>query len=75
MTRVTRFNHDEQLSREQAAERLVDVAYALTSGGTLELSANGVRFRVPVADAVLLRRESRQDGDRVQVEVVLSWSA
>ena len=75
MTRVTRFNHDEQLSREQAAERLVDVAYALTSGGTLEISANGVRFRVPVADAVLLRRESRQDGDRVHVEVVLSWSA
>ena len=72
---MTQFKHDEQLSREQAAERLVDVAYALTAGGTLELSANGVRVSVPVADAVLLRRESRTDGDRVQVEVVLSWSA
>lgn len=72
---MAQFNHHEQLSREQAAERLVDVAYALTAGGTLELSANGVRVCVPVADAVLLRRESRPDGDRVQVEVVLSWSA
>ena len=53
----------------------MDVAYALTAGGTLELSANGVRVSVPVADAVLLRRESRPDGDRVTVEVVLSWSA
>jgi amphi-Trp domain-containing protein len=72
---VTQFKHDEQLSREQAAERLVDVAYALTVGGTLELSANGVRVGVPVADAVLLRRASQPDGDRVQVELVLSWSA
>ena len=72
---MTQFKHDEQLSREQAAERLVDVAYALTAGGTLELSANGVRVGVPVADAVLLSRESRTDGDRVQVELVLSWSA
>ena len=53
----------------------MDVAYALTAGGTLELSANGVRVGVPVADAVLLRRESRTDGDRVQVELVLSRSA
>ena len=72
---MAQFNHHEQLSREQAAERLVDVAYALTAGGTLELSANGVRVGVPVADAVHLRRESRTDGDRVLVEIVLSWPA
>jgi amphi-Trp domain-containing protein len=72
---VTRFEQDEQLSREQAAERLVDIAYALTAGGMLELRASGARVSVPVADAVLLRRESRSQGDGVHVEVVVSWSA
>jgi hypothetical protein len=32
-------------------------------------------MRVPVADEVLLKRESRSDGDRVEVELALRWSA
>ena len=45
------FKHkeEERLSRQQAAERLIDIAYALTAGRPLELSAAGRRVTVPVA--------------------------
>jgi amphi-Trp domain-containing protein len=72
---VPEFNHEEQVSRRQAAERLADIAYALATGGTLELRTEGEQVKVPVADEVLVRRESRSTGGRVDVEVVLSWSA
>jgi amphi-Trp domain-containing protein len=72
---VTEFNHEERLSRQRAAERLADIAYALTVGGTLEVRTGGGRVQVPVAEKVLLTRVSRTAGDRVVVEVRLTWSA
>ncbi len=72
---MTEFKHEEQVSRQQAAERLADIAYALTAGGTLELRTNGEQVRVPVANEVLVKRETTSNGDRVDVEVVLTWSA
>jgi amphi-Trp domain-containing protein len=72
---VSEFNHEERLSRQRAAERLADIAYALTVGGTLEVRTGGERVQVPVADKVLLTRGSRTEGDRVVVEVRLTWSA
>jgi amphi-Trp domain-containing protein len=72
---VTEFNHEEQVSRRQAAERLADIAFALTAGGTLELRTAGEQVRVPVAEEVCLKRESRSNGGHVEVQVVLSWSA
>jgi amphi-Trp domain-containing protein len=72
---MTEFEHEEHLSRQQAAERLVDIAYALTAGVTLELTREQERVNVPVNDEVVLRRSTTSDGDRVDVEVQLSWSA
>jgi amphi-Trp domain-containing protein len=72
---LTGFKHEERVSRQQAAERLADIAYALVAGGTLELRTKGEQVKVGVADEVLLKRESRMTGDRVEVEVELSWSA
>ena len=72
---MTEFKHEEQVSRQQAAERLADIAYALTAGGTLELRSNGEQVRVPVANEVLVKRETTSNGDLVVVEVVLTWSA
>ena len=71
------FEDEERLSRQQAAERLADIAYALTAGGTLELRARCEQapVNVPVDDEVVLRRRTASDGDRVDVEVRLSWSA
>ena len=69
------FKHEERVARQQAAERLADIADALTTGGTLDLRTNGEQVRVPVANEVRVRRETRSNGDRVDVEVVLTWSA
>lgn len=71
------FTHkeEERLSRQQAAERLIDIAYALTAGGPLELSAAGRRVTVPVANELHLERELKSKGEHVALELELSWSA
>ena len=65
----------ERVSREQAAERLTDIAYALTSGGPLELIAAGRRITVPVEKELRLERCLRSNGDRVELGLELSWPA
>jgi amphi-Trp domain-containing protein len=69
------FKQEELLSRQQAAERLVDIACGLTAGGPLELSGGGRRITVPVGNELLLERELKSRGERVTLELELSWSA
>jgi amphi-Trp domain-containing protein len=69
------FALEERLSPREAAERLVDIAYALTAGGTLELRAGDEQVNVPIAAEVRLKRKSKPNGDRIEVDVWLSWSA
>ena len=69
------FKHEERVSRREAAERLADIAFAITAGETLELRAGGERLRVQVADELLLRRRGKATGDQVSVELELSWLA
>lgn len=64
----------ERVSRQKAAELLVDLAYALTVGGSLELSVCGERFSVPLADDMLVERDLKIGADRVELELSLSWS-
>jgi hypothetical protein len=61
----------ERLSRQQAAEHLTDVAYALITGGELELEGDR---KVPIADEVVLKRNGKAEGDCVALELELSWS-
>ena len=70
------FKHkdEERLSRQQAAERLIDIAYALTAGGPLELSAGGRQIRVPVASELRLERALKSKGGQVELELDLTWS-
>jgi amphi-Trp domain-containing protein len=70
----SKHENSERLSRQQAAERLTDVAYALMMGDPLELGPDRTAT-APIADEVVLRRESRSKGDRVELELELSWSA
>jgi amphi-Trp domain-containing protein len=72
---MTEFEHSdgERLSRRQAAERLVDLAYGLTTGGAVELDVDGERLSVPVPDDVTLEAESESRGQRVKLELRLSW--
>ena len=71
---MSHFNHEERLSRQRAAERLIDIAYALTAGGPLELSAGGHRVTVPVANELRLLRELKSNGDQAALELELTWT-
>ena len=70
------FEHSrrERMTRQLAAERLVDLAYALTVGGTLAVDADGRRYRVRVPDSVELVRGHRSRGGRFELDVELTWS-
>jgi len=68
------FKHEERLSRQRAAERLIDIAYALTAGGPLELSAGGRRVTVPVANELRLECELRSNGDQLNLGLELTWT-
>ena len=72
---MTDFESVERLPRQRAAESLVDIAYALTGGDTLELRHHGENVTVAVADDVLMIRRSASNGDHVEVTVQLSWSS
>jgi len=72
---MTEFQHEERLPRRRAAELLTDVAYALTVGDTLEVRTSSTQVTVPVGDTVLVTRESRAEGDLVEVEIRVRWSA
>lgn len=65
---------DERLSRQQTAERLVDIAYALAAGGPLELRAAGGWVTVPVAGELRLQRELKSSGRQAALELELTWS-
>jgi amphi-Trp domain-containing protein len=72
---VTDFDYVERVPRQRAAEHLVDIAYALTGGETLELRHDGEQVIVAVADEVMMiRRRTSKDG-RVEVTFQLSWSS
>jgi amphi-Trp domain-containing protein len=69
------FKHEERISPQQAAERLADIAFTLTAGGSLELRGGSEEVRVAVPGEVVLKRESKSKGDHVEVTVRLSWYA
>jgi amphi-Trp domain-containing protein len=64
---------ERELSRQQAAERLTDIAYALTAGDRLRLH-NEEEVDFPSNDRVTLRCESRSRNRRVELAIELSWS-
>ena len=65
---------EERLSRREAAERLTDIAYGLTSGGPIELRIDGRSLKLPVGDDLVLKRESTSNEGRTRLELELSWS-
>jgi amphi-Trp domain-containing protein len=72
---VSTFN-DRQgrgLSRQEAAERLIDVAYALAGGGKLSLD-DDQELDLPVSGQVTLERQSSSGGGHTELAITLSWS-
>jgi amphi-Trp domain-containing protein len=62
----------ERTSRQKAAEHLIDLAYALTAGGSLQLTVGGGRVTVPLADELRLERGVKAKGNHVELEVPAS---
>lgn len=61
-----------RLSRQQAAERLTDIAYALTSGGRLKLG-DDQEVSIPATDHVSLKCATKAEDGRVELGIELSW--
>jgi amphi-Trp domain-containing protein len=72
---VTELEQDGRLSRQQAAERLIDIAYTLTAGGPLELIEAGRRIVVPIEKELRLEECLTSNGDRVELKLQRSWPA
>jgi amphi-Trp domain-containing protein len=68
------YSDEERLSRREAAERLTDIAYGLTSGGPIEIRIEGHSVKLPLGDDLLLKRESTSNEGRTRLELELSWS-
>jgi amphi-Trp domain-containing protein len=62
----------QRLTRRKAAERLTDIAYALTAGGRLKLGPNR-EVSLPAGDDVALECETRSEDGRVELGIELSW--
>jgi amphi-Trp domain-containing protein len=63
----------DRVTRQQAAEQLMDIAYALAAGAPLEFRLDGRRVSIPLAEEMLLERASQSDGRRIELELELSW--
>jgi amphi-Trp domain-containing protein len=74
---MTDFSCQEKarMSRQQVAERLVDLAYTLTAGRPLELKVDGESVRVPIPEQLVFERGSKSRGGSVELELELSWSS
>jgi amphi-Trp domain-containing protein len=70
---MSEFERDDHVSRQQAAERLTDIAYALTAAGRLKLDGDQ-EISVPAVDEIVMKRAGRSNRDRVEIELTLSWS-
>jgi amphi-Trp domain-containing protein len=75
MRALTDFKYVDRVPRQRAAEHLVDIAYALAGGETLELRHDGEQVTVTVADEVLMIRKSTSKDGRVEVAFELTWSS
>ncbi len=68
------YSDEERLSRQEAAERLTDIAYGLIAGGPIELRIDGRSLKLPVGDDLVLKRESGSNQGRTRLQLELSWS-
>jgi amphi-Trp domain-containing protein len=64
----------ESVSREQAAERLIDLAYALTAGEPFELTLARERLSLPLGAEVRLERGLEESDEYVELKLDLTWS-
>jgi amphi-Trp domain-containing protein len=62
-----------ELTREEAAARLRQLADQLSRHNEVAFSRNGVRYAIEVPDAVTLKVEVEIGNDESEIEVELTW--
>ena len=62
-----------QLSREDAAARLREIADELASGNDIVMVRGDLRFVAPVPDQVNLKIEFEIEDDGTEFEIELTW--
>ena len=74
MTTVTSFKQDMGFTRQEAAELLTDIAYALVVGGPLRFRIRSEQIEIPIADELLLTCNTGSSAGRTELELKLSSS-
>ena len=64
---------EERLSREDAAQRLRDLADELSRHNEVSFVREGQKFTVDVPDEVTLSYEVEVGGDENEIEIELTW--
>jgi amphi-Trp domain-containing protein len=62
-----------KLSREDAAQRLRDIADELASGGDVRFERDGLKFTARVPDEVELKIEFELEEEGAEFEIELKW--
>lgn len=65
--------HEETLSREEAAQRLRDLADQLARHNEIAVDLDGLKTRVKVPDQVTFSLEVEIGEDGNEIEVEISW--
>lgn len=71
---MTSFKHKMHFSRQEAAQLLTDIAYALVVGRPLTFRIRSEQIEIPIADELLLACKTRSNGGRTELELKLSSS-
>ncbi|MGS2810970.1 amphi-Trp domain-containing protein [Nocardia sp. MW-W600-9] len=62
-----------ELSRHEAAARLIAIGKALAGGSEVEYSSEGDSIEIVVADRVSWEFEIEVDGDETEIEIEIKW--
>ena len=70
-----KFEQKENLSRAEAAARVLAIADALGSDAEFELERGGEKLEFNVPDQVRFELEVEIDGNETELEVEIKWSS
>ena len=70
---IAKLTDKQTLRREEAAQRLHEIADELASGTGLIIERDGLRFTVAVPDEVQMKVEVEIESDECEIEIELSW--
>ncbi len=67
------FETEERLRREEAAERLRQLADQLERHNEVALKSEGMSIRVKVPDEITYEFEVEIEGDECEIEISIKW--